>query len=65
LRIKRLANSESPIVFKPLEYTDVEIRIPDITQSRELLKWEPKVDLDEGLLRTIEWYRAEAGSAAK
>jgi dTDP-glucose 4,6-dehydratase len=37
----------------------------DITQSRELLKWEPKVDLDEGLLRTIEWYRAEAGSAAK
>ena len=65
LRIKRLAGSESPIVFKPLEYTDVEIRIPDITQSRELLKWEPKVDLDEGLLRTIEWYRAEAGSAAK
>jgi dTDP-glucose 4,6-dehydratase len=65
LRIKRLAGSESPIVFKPLEYTDVEIRIPDITQSRELLRWEPKVDLDEGLLRTIEWYRAEAGSAAK
>jgi nucleoside-diphosphate-sugar epimerase len=65
LRIKRLANSESPIVFKPLEYTDVEIRIPDITRSREVLKWEPKVDLDEGLLRTIEWYRAESGSAAK
>jgi len=57
LRIKRLANSESPIVFKPLEYTDVEIRIPDITRSREVLNWEPKVDLDEGLLRTIEWYR--------
>ena len=65
LRIKRLAGSESPIVFKPLEYTDVEIRIPDITRSREVLKWEPKVDLDEGLLRTIEWYRAESGSAAK
>lgn len=65
LRIKRLAGSESPIVFKPLEYSDVEIRIPDITRAREVLDWEPKVDLDEGLERTIEWYRAEAGSAAK
>jgi nucleoside-diphosphate-sugar epimerase len=65
LRIKRLAGSSSPIVFKPLEYSDVEIRIPDITRAREVLAWEPKVDLDEGLERTIEWYRAEAGSAAK
>ncbi len=58
LRIKRLSGSESPIVFKPLEYTDVEIRIPDITRAREVLKWEPLVDLDEGLERTIEWYRS-------
>ncbi len=57
LRIKRLTGSDSPIVFKPLLYSDVEIRIPDITKSRELLGWEPQVDLDEGLLRTIEWYR--------
>jgi len=57
LRIKRLSGSESPVVFKPLEYSDVEIRIPDITRAREVLSWEPKVDLDEGLERTIEWYR--------
>ncbi len=63
LRIKRLSGSDSPIVFKPLEYTDVEIRIPDITRAREVLKWEPQVDLDEGLERTIEWYRS--GPSAK
>ncbi len=63
LRIKRLSGSESPIVFKPLEYSDVEIRIPDITRAREVLKWEPQVDLDEGLERTIEWYRS--GPSAK
>ncbi len=65
LRIKRLAGSESPIVFKPLEYSDVEIRIPDITRAREVLDWEPKVDLDEGLERTIEWYRSEAAATGK
>ena len=63
LRIKRLAGSDSPIVFKPLEYSDVEIRIPDITRAREVLGWEPQVDLDEGLERTIAWYRQEAGAA--
>ena len=63
LRIKRLAGSDSPIVFKPLEYSDVEIRIPDITRAREVLNWEPKVDLDEGLERTIAWYRSKAAAA--
>ena len=37
---------------------DVELRIPDIGKARELLGFEPSVDLEEGLLRTIEWYRA-------
>lgn len=57
LRIKRLSGSNSPVVFKPLEYSDVEIRIPNITRAREVLNWEPTVDLDEGLERTIAWYR--------
>jgi len=56
LRIKRLSGSESPIVFRPLEYSDVEIRIPDISRARQVLNWEPQVDLDEGLARTITWY---------
>ncbi len=45
------------INFRPLHYTDVEMRIPNIDKARKLLGWEPKVDLDEGLSRTIAWYR--------
>lgn len=64
LRIRRIAGSESPLEFRELTYTDVEIRIPDITKSRELLEWEPQVDLDEGLERTIAWYRKQLESVA-
>src|SRR3954469_25271228 len=56
-RIRRLAESESEIVFKPLHYTDVEMRIPNVDKALKLLEWEPAVDLDEGLARTIAWYR--------
>ena len=56
-RIKRLAGSDSEIVFKPLHYTDVEMRIPNVDKARKLLEWEPRVDLDDGLARTIGWYR--------
>jgi UDP-glucuronate decarboxylase len=56
-RIRRLAESESEIVFRPLHYTDVEMRIPNVDKARKLLDWEPRVDLDEGLARTIGWYR--------
>src|SRR5919201_5924360 len=56
-RIRRLAGSESEIVFRPLHYTDVEMRIPNVDKAHELLGWEPRVDLDDGLARTIAWYR--------
>src|SRR5215210_5475531 len=56
-RIRRLAGSESEIVFRPLHYTDVEMRIPNVDKALKLLDWEPRVDLDEGLARTIAWYR--------
>jgi nucleoside-diphosphate-sugar epimerase len=56
-RIKRLTGSASEIVFQPLHYTDVEIRIPNVDKARRLLEFEAKVDLDEGLARTIAWYR--------
>ena len=56
-RIRRLAGSDSEIVFRPLHYTDVEMRIPNVDKARKLLGWEPRVDLDEGLARTIGWYR--------
>jgi UDP-glucose 4-epimerase len=56
-RIKRLTGSDSEIVFRPLHYTDVEIRIPNVDKARRLLGVEAKVDLEDGLARTIAWYR--------
>jgi UDP-glucose 4-epimerase len=56
-RIKRLTGCPGEIVFRPLHYTDVEVRIPNVNKARELLGFEAKVDLDEGLARTIAWYR--------
>ena len=57
LRVLRLSGSPSSIVYQPIAYSDVEIRIPDITKAREVLQWEPTVDLDDGLVRTLDWYR--------
>jgi dTDP-glucose 4,6-dehydratase len=56
-RVTRLAGSASPIVFQPLPVDDPKIRQPDITRARTLLGWEPRVDVDEGLRQTIEWFR--------
>ena len=57
-RVKRLTGCPGEIVHKPLHYTDVEIRIPNVSKAREHLGFEAQVDLDEGLARTIAWYRA-------
>ncbi|MEP7009604.1 MAG: UDP-glucuronic acid decarboxylase family protein [Acidobacteriota bacterium] len=56
-RIKALTGSDSPIVFEPLPEDDPKTRQPDITLARTLLGWEPKVDLDPGLERTIAYFR--------
>jgi UDP-glucose 4-epimerase len=62
-RIKRLSGAEGEIVFQPLHYADVELRIPNVRKAREVLGWEPAVELDEGLEKTIAWYRAKAQAA--
>ena len=49
-----LTGSESQIVFEELPTDDPQVRQPDITKARELLGWEPEVELREGLERTIE-----------
>jgi UDP-glucuronate decarboxylase len=56
-RVTRLAGSASPIVYQPLPVDDPKVRQPDITRARTLLGWEPRVDVDEGLRQTIEWFR--------
>jgi UDP-glucose 4-epimerase len=55
--IVRLTGSSSRIRFVDWPHADVELRIPNIGKARRLLGFEPKVDLEEGLLRTIAWYR--------
>jgi dTDP-glucose 4,6-dehydratase len=56
-RIIRLTGSRSEIVFRPLPEDDPKVRQPDIGRARTLLGWEPRVDTDEGLRRTFEWFR--------
>lgn len=58
-KVRTLAGSDSEIVFVPKDYVDVELRIPSIQKAGELLGFRPKVDLNEGLTRTIEWYREQ------
>jgi UDP-glucose 4-epimerase len=60
-RIKRLTGCPGELVFQPLHYMDVELRIPNVDKARELLGFEAKVELDEGLERTIAWYRKNNG----
>src|SRR5881296_4442897 len=54
--IIRLSGSKSPIVFRPLPEDDPKVRQPDITRARKLLGWEPRVGLEEGLRRTIDFF---------
>ncbi len=57
-RIIKLTGSKSKIVYKPLPEDDPQVRQPDIAKARKILDWEPRVDLDEGLAKTIEYFRA-------
>ena len=49
--------SNSQMVYKPLPLDDPKVRQPDITRARENLGWNPKVLLEEGLKKTIEWFK--------
>jgi nucleoside-diphosphate-sugar epimerase len=52
------AGSSSQLVFRTVTYPDVDIRVPDINAARQDLGYEPEVDVEEGIRRTIEWYRS-------
>jgi dTDP-glucose 4,6-dehydratase len=60
-RIVALAGSKSRIVERPLPVDDPRVRQPDITRARTLLGWEPKVPLEEGLPRTLAYFRRRLG----
>ncbi|MBQ2631293.1 MAG: SDR family NAD-dependent epimerase/dehydratase, partial [Kiritimatiellae bacterium] len=52
-----IPESASRLVFRPLPGDDPKRRRPDIALAKELLGWEPKVPLDEGLAKTVEYFR--------
>ena len=55
--IIKLTNSKSQIIYKPLPEDDPKKRRPDISKAKKILKWEPKVDLNQGLLKTIDYFK--------
>lgn len=57
-KVKTLTNSESQIVFHPLPGDDPKQRKPDISKAKQHLNWEPKIKLEEGLLKTIDYFRS-------
>ena len=57
-QVLKYTGSKSGIKFEPLPVDDPKRRCPDITKARELLGWEPRVTLEEGLPRTIEFFRS-------
>jgi dTDP-glucose 4,6-dehydratase len=57
--IKELARSDSEIVYEPRPVDDPAVRRPDISRAKELLGWEPRIPVREGLAKTIEWFRTQ------
>jgi dTDP-glucose 4,6-dehydratase len=58
-RIRRLMGSNLELVFQPLPDDDPRKRRPDISKAKQLLGWEPKVPLEEGLRETVEYFKRE------
>ena len=59
--IVRIAQSDSELEHVEWNFPDVELRIPDIAKAKSLLGYRPRIELEEGLARTIEWYRTHLG----
>ena len=57
--IIEMTGSKSKIIYKPLPEDDPKVRRPDITRARTLLGWEPKVELREGLTKTIDYFKTK------
>lgn len=56
--VAKFTGAKSKFIFKPLPQDDPRQRQPDISKAKKILKWKPKVELEEGLKKTIEWFRA-------
>ena len=56
-RVIKLAESDSELVFRDIEYSDIDIRVPRTLKARKLLGYQPSVEMDVAILRTLSWYR--------
>jgi len=56
-KIKSICNSKSSIIYHELPVDDPLVRCPDITKAQSILNWEPNINFDEGLIKTIEWFK--------
>jgi len=56
-KIKSLCNSKSSIVYHELPADDPLVRKPDITKAKEILNWQPEINFDDGIKKTIEWFK--------
>ncbi|MBU3911695.1 MAG: SDR family oxidoreductase [Candidatus Omnitrophica bacterium] len=56
-KIIKMTGSKSKIIHNPLPQDDPKVRQPDITKAKKLLNWNPKIDLEQGLKETIEWFK--------
>src|SRR5205807_5053345 len=63
--VLRVLGSKSKIQFTRKDYVDVELRVPAVVKSRELLGFEAKVDLEEGIARTADFYRGRPWSGCR
>ena len=61
-KILALTSSSSSIVYQPLPEDDPKVRRPDITRARQLLGWSPRISLEEGLQRTITYFRTRVAA---
>lgn len=64
-KVIELTGSKSEIIYKPLPVDDPKIRQPDITKAKAELGWEPKVVIEEGLTKTIDYFKANPSSATR
>ena len=64
-RIRALTGATVPIVFKPLPQDDPKQRCPDISKAKRLLNWQPKVNLEEGLRLTLEFFRQQVAAFSR